>query len=101
MLAQHQAMIDQFSEAYAELTAEKITHFPDLYAPDVVFIDPVQQIYGVQDLQAYFFRITEQTHFHRVNVIRAFSSGNDFFILWEMTYAHANLEQGADIFVEG
>lgn len=101
MLAQHQAMIDQFSEAYAELTAEKITHFPDLYAPDVVFIDPVQQIYGVQDLQAYFFRITEQTHFHRVNVIRAFSSENDFFILWEMTYAHANLEQGEDIFVEG
>ena len=101
MLAQHQAMIDKFSAAYAELTAEKIAHFPDLYADDVVFMDPVQQIYSVQDLQVYFFRIIEQTYYHRVKVIRAFSSDNDVFILWELSYAHANLEQGDDIPVEG
>jgi len=50
-------LVAMFKQTFARLTPDTVMPLPELYAPDVVFEDPLHRIEGLAALTAYFARL--------------------------------------------
>lgn len=94
-------LIEKLQKFYDEFAESSLDKLDQIYADDVVFIDPIHQTHGIDDLRAYFKHTmsgVEQCHF-------AFDEqrgDNDVqFLTWQMRLIHPKLAKGREIVVPG
>ena len=107
-----QSLTDDFVNFYQAFSVESIANLGDLYAEDVVFVDPIHQVSGLESLKEYFLHLCDgdgDSYFAITDVItsgelNATVSGvgeRSAFIRWQMTYNHPSLSGGKSLKLVG
>ncbi len=90
-----------FIDAYSELGTDNLELLEGIYHPQLVFIDPLHQLEGVDNLiQSFKASYTNISHcnFTIDNVIE---SGDQAAVYWHMDFSHNKLNGGKVIQVSG
>lgn len=94
-------MLDNFLTTYQILNKYNLMRLQDIYADNVVFIDPVHEINGLDDLTKYFIGLYENIDHISFSYADTLSVENTASVYWQMTYSHPKLNKGKDIQMEG
>lgn len=90
-----------FYEMYNSLTASDLEPLREWYHEDVVFVDPWQQLQGIDALSTYMYHSYQdllQCHF--VSQWYVYQQ-QQYSIGWVLTYQHRALLKGRPITIEG
>ncbi len=91
----------RFTELYQQLNQESITQLGCVYADKISFVDPVNQLNGLSQLQRYFADLLENTLECRFKIIRWQIEEQQAFVTWVMEFRHPNIAKGQTIRVNG
>ena len=95
------SIVDRFRAVYQELDRNNLHLLAEVYAPDVVFIDPVHRVEGLPALTEYFRRMYDgvaEIEFRFEDVI---SEEERAFLTWEMNLRHRRFKPGETLTLPG
>ena len=95
------AIIDRFCEVYQSLDKDNLNELTSIYSKDVIFVDAVQKVQGLDELQSYFSNLYQNTSFCRFHIEQVIVEQEQASIIWTMTFAHKKLKSGESITVNG
>ena len=96
-------LIAAVRDVYAELSSANLDQLRPLYHEDVVFIDPVNEIHGRENLMAHFrsiYRDVLESRFE-FDPDRELIDGERAMLAWTMTYRHRRLAGKRPVEVPG
>ena len=84
-------------------TADKLTaeDLERIYSPDVVFVDPLGKIEGLDTLTQYFAGVYKNVSSCRFHYHDELTTENKASIKWDMFFRHSKLAAGREITVRG
>lgn len=92
----------QFIAFYQSLTPQSdFQTLASVYHENVVFIDPMHQIFGVDRLSHYFAELYQNVSYCHFEINHYFTDGDQAAVYWTMTYSHKRLNSGLPIEVQG
>jgi limonene-1,2-epoxide hydrolase len=93
--------IRQFVDCYQSLNPQRLHLLADIYDSELLFIDPVQELHGVDNLLAYFEDLYQDI-FECEFTIKSYQQNNDQgFVSWLMLFKHPRLAHGQRLQVDG
>ena len=95
------APLAHFIVLYLQLDRQQLHRLPEIYAEQVVFIDPAHRIEGLGALTRYFASLYRRLHYCRFEIVSQQQQGNEAWLGWIMTFAHPRLAGGQPVRVEG
>lgn len=92
----------QFAHGFATLDKNNLERLGELYSDDVLFSDPLHEVRGLADMQAYFAELYANISelrfdFYGFDEVHA----GEGYLRWTMSYRHPRLAKGRLIRVEG
>jgi len=94
-------IIDKFCEIYQQLNKDNLSDLDKVYSKDVIFIDAVHQLQGIDKLKIYFQKLYNNISFCQFQIEQVISEQGQASIIWTMTFAHNQLNSGAAIKLNG
>lgn len=100
------SLIDSVKQIYTHFDAKVLDSLAEIYSPDIVFIDPFQQLAGLESLKAYYTGLAAsvddcQFEFrHHIEQINGDGVG-EAVLFWIMHYSHPRLAQGRRLSLNG
>ena len=94
-------IIDKFCDIYQKLDKDNLSQLTNIYDKDIVFIDAVHQLQGIEQLQRYFRSLYKDISYCRFYIEEVISGKGQASIIWTMTFAHNRLNSGDAIQVNG
>ena len=91
----------RFVILYLQLDKHQLHRLPEVYADEVLFIDPAHRIEGLAALTRYFSSLYERLAQCSFEITSQQQSGNEAWLAWVMTFSHPRLRGGAPVTVEG
>jgi limonene-1,2-epoxide hydrolase len=94
--------LPQFAHTFAALNKDNLHRLAELYSTNAVFCDPLHEVHGLANMQAYFAQMYAnvsalQFDFHSFDQV----SDGQGYLRWTMSYRHPRLAGGQLIEVEG
>jgi hypothetical protein len=94
--------LHSFAHAFARLNKHNLATLGELYSIDAVFCDPLHEVRGLNNLQAYFAQLYSNVSelafdFYGFDQV----SEGQGYLRWTMSYRHPRLAGGQLIRVEG
>ena len=93
--------LQRFVDFYNRLSATNLDELALVYAEDVIFVDPVHQISGLNALTEYFEHAYARLEFCQFEVLKATGDEQLGFVSWTMRFKHQAIGHGKLIEVEG
>jgi len=95
------SVVENLKQTFA--TADKITanDLARIYAPDVVFVDPLGRIEGLENLSQYFSGVYRNVMSCRFDYLDECRMDGKTSIKWDMYFQHPKLAGGNEIAVRG
>ena len=93
--------LEQFIETYEQLGTENLALLSEVYAKDVVFIDPMHHISGFTNLKNYFASLYANLSSCTFHVDEVIYKGQDAAIYWTMEFRHQKLNKNKSVTVQG
>lgn len=93
--------LSNFIEIYQQLSGEKLYLLSDLYHQDIVFIDPMHQVAGLDSLNLYFSKLFQQLTFCHFKIEHVIAQDDEATVYWTMSYQHPRLNSGKMVDVQG
>ncbi|MGL5814024.1 MAG: nuclear transport factor 2 family protein [Aeromonas sp.] len=90
-----------FIVLYLQLDRQQLHRLPEIYAEQVVFMDPAHRIEGLAALTRYFASLYQRLDHCRFEIVSQQQQGNEAWLSWIMTFAHPRLAGGKPVRVEG
>ena len=90
-----------FTENYSQLSTDNLELLENIYHKNVVFIDPLHELHGFENLQHYFYGLYENITSCQFTIEHIFNKNNEAAIYWKMSYQHPKLNSGRLVFVQG
>lgn len=94
-------IIEQFVAMYQKLHKDNLDLLADIYAPEVVFVDPLHQLSGLAQLTQYFEQLYQNINSIKFEIADVQQGQGRASIFWSMYFTHPKLAQGKTIKVEG
>ena len=85
------ALLARFREAYQVLDRDHLHLLDEIYAPDVVFEDPLHRIAGLDALRDYFARMYQGVESIRFEFGAVLHSADEAMLTWTMHMRHRRL----------
>ncbi|MBQ4833426.1 nuclear transport factor 2 family protein [Pseudoalteromonas sp. MMG010] len=98
---QNQLVLDKFIDSYQKLNKDNLTLLDDIYSADIVFVDPMHQVTGLESLRTYFANLYSNVSRCQFSICDSFTVQNDGFLYWTMQFSHSKLAHGETIYVQG
>ena len=95
------APLARFIALYQQLDKQQLHRLPDVYAEQVIFIDPAHRIEGLTALTDYFSALYQRLADCRFEIVSQQQQGREAWISWVMTFSHPRLGGGRPVTVEG
>lgn len=95
------APLAHFIVIYLQRDRQQWHRLPEIYAEQVVFVDPVCRIEGLAALTRYFSALYRRFEHCRVEIVSQQQQGDEAWLGWVMTFVHPRLAGGKPIRVEG
>ncbi|REL26881.1 nuclear transport factor 2 family protein [Thalassotalea euphylliae] len=93
--------LEQFIDTYQQLGTDNLGLLSNIYAQDVVFIDPMHHISGFDNLEDYFVSLYTNLTSCTFRVDEVLYQGEDAAIYWTMAYCHPKLNKNKLVTVQG
>lgn len=94
-------VVEKFMNLYRNATELTPQAVADVYAPEIVFVDPIHRIEGIDALQKYLdvmYGNVHSCHFeYRDQTVEEYKAS----IKWVMSFRHRRLARGQEIEVRG
>lgn len=84
-------IVKRFKDFYQNLKSTDLSKMDELYASDVIFRDPIQQIQGLTPLQDYMDDMYRKLTECRFEYLDQLVSSNGAYIKWNMHFRHSSL----------
>ncbi|SBS39125.1 SnoaL-like domain protein [Marinomonas spartinae] len=86
-----QALMNRFKAFYLDIKQVPLADIGELYANDVIFKDPVQEVRGIEKLHAYMSDLCLSVQSGRFEYLDQQVSENKAYIKWNMHFKHPKL----------
>ncbi len=93
--------LSRFIALYQQLNLQQVHRLTEVYADEVIFIDPAHRIEGLTALGDYFAALYQRLAYCRFEIISQQHEGAQAWLSWVMTFSHPRLAAGQPIRVEG
>ena len=94
--------LEKFQDFYRQqLIGADLTRLHEVYSPQILFIDPVDQLIGIDALRVYFQHLMNGLDSCRFNISTIQEGHAEAFVIWQMHIHHPRLRSGAQITVDG
>lgn len=93
--------MDTFLEVYTKLNRDNLELLQEIYAEDIVFIDPAHEIIGLKKLSQYFSALYQNVSSLDFSFSSQLSGDNEACVQWDMNFSHPKLKKGNEITVPG
>lgn len=87
-----QSSLEAFKQYYNTFDQRSIDGLDDVYATDVVFVDPIHVISGRQNLKSYFVSMCGNLSECRFEFIDEVVNNGSACFKWEMHYRHPSIK---------
>jgi hypothetical protein len=94
-------IVDRFQALYRDLDKDHLHLLGDVYAPDVVFIDPVHRVEGIEPLTGYFRRMYEGVAEIRFDFEDVLAGSDRAFLSWTMHLRHRRFRPAETLCLPG
>ncbi|MGN5148919.1 nuclear transport factor 2 family protein [Aeromonas enteropelogenes] len=91
----------RFVALYQQLDRQLLHRLSEVYADEVVFIDPAHRIEGLAALSDYFAALYQRLAYCRFVITSQQQQGRQAWLGWTMTFSHPRLRGGKPVTVEG
>ena len=97
------SMIERIQQLYAELGPDNVTRerLAQVYDEQVVFVDPMHRIEGLDQLERYFVGLYRNLDDINFRYLSHWENNGEAMLRWEMTYAHPKVAGGRPITIPG
>ncbi len=93
--------LEKFIDTYQKLGTDNLHLLADIYADNVVFIDPMHHISGYQQLADYFAKLYSNIASCKFTIDEVIYQNDNASIYWTMQYQHPKLNRGKTVTVQG
>jgi len=93
--------LDNFINIYSQLSVDNLELLDSLYHQDIIFIDPMHSLQGLDELRNYFTNLYTNLVSCDFNIVQTINEGNQAAIYWKMTFCHPTLNKGQEVEVFG
>lgn len=93
--------LSRFIALYQQLNLQQLHRLPEVYADEVIFIDPAHRIEGLTALNEYFAALYQRLDYCRFEIVSQQQQEAKAWLGWVMTFSHPRLASGQPIRVEG
>ncbi|EKP0259626.1 nuclear transport factor 2 family protein [Aeromonas sobria] len=90
-----------FIALYQQLDKQQLHRLPEIYAEQVIFVDPAHRIDGLAALTDYFAAMYQRLAYCRFEITSQQQQGQEAWISWIMRFSHPRLASGQTVTVEG
>lgn len=94
-------VLQRFTEVYQSLAKDNLSTLQTVYSPDISFQDPLHQVQGYVEFEAYFARLYTHLTSCRFEIKNLFYQDQQACVIWIMTFVHPRLNSGQPVRVEG
>ena len=94
-------LLEDFCHLYQSLNKDNLGRLKEVYSNDVVFIDPIHQINGIDALTVYFKNLYQNMDYCNFHIKHVIEQQDKACIVWHMEYSHRKIKNGKAISVEG
>lgn len=77
-------IIEKFKNYFTRMDVDNDTIFKEIYSDDVVFMDPIHEINGIEKLSGYFNKLNENLIEGSFQFIDESTIDNKAYLMWEM-----------------
>lgn len=91
----------RFVALYQQLDRQQLHRLSEVYADEVIFIDPAHRIEGLAALSDYFAALYQRLAYCRFAITSQQQQGRQAWLGWTMTFSHLRLRGGKPVTVEG
>jgi len=93
--------LNEFTSVYQKLNTDNLALLNSIYHQEIIFIDPIHEITGLDELQQYFQGLYQNLESCQFIISEVISQPNQAAIYWKMTYQHPKLNKGSEVSVFG
>jgi len=97
----HAPWLANFINIYQMLSTDNLYLLADIYHQDIVFIDPMHQLTGLEHLQHHFNNLYQQLSYCEFKIENVIEQNNEAAVYWQMSYQHPRLNAGKIVNVQG
>lgn len=94
-------IVEKFNTMYQSLDKDNMHLLRDVYSDDIVFVDALHEIKGIDALKQYFEGMYQNLLYCRFNIHDVQSTDSSAYLSWKMEYAHPKLGGKKNISVDG
>ena len=94
-------IVEKFNTMYQSLDKDNMHLLRDVYSDDIVFVDALHEINGIDTLKQYFEGMYQNLLYCRFNIHDVQSTDSSAYLSWKMEYAHPKLGGKKNISVDG
>ena len=94
-------LLNDFCKLYQNLNKENLAQLKSIYSDNILFIDPMHQLQGIDALITYFTNLYENMDQCRFHIKTIIEEQNEACIVWQMIFSHKKINKGKPILVNG
>jgi len=94
-------VIEKLTNFYKEFSLNSLVDLTQIYAKEVVFVDPLHRIEGVDRLARYFEASMRGMTACSFEFDRTMIDDDAAFLEWRMIYRHPRLRRGEELLLNG
>jgi ketosteroid isomerase-like protein len=94
-------LVPRFQAMFQSLRADTLDMLDDIYAPDIVFEDPLHRVAGLDALKSYFGRLYQGVESIGFEFEDVLDSGDQAMLTWTMHMRHRRLRPGEILALPG
>ena len=91
----------RFIALYQQLDKQQLHRLPEVYAEQVLFIDPAHRIDGLSALTDYFAAMYQRLAYCRFEITSQQQQGQEAWLSWVMTFSHPRIAGGQAVRIDG
>ena len=94
-------VVEAFCRLFNELGADNLERLGEIYAPGVVFEDPLHRVEGLESLTTYFARMYEGVAAISFDFHTVLEGPGEAMFTWTMRMTHRRLRPGEELVLPG
>ena len=89
-------IIEKYINLFSNLTPKNVKDFDNLVSKDIRFVDPFNNVKGVENFKKIFYHMFEKTQDPKFSVITYTIKNKNVFLKWKMTFYAFKSEQSIE-----
>ena len=89
-------IIEKYIRLFSNLTPNNVKDFDNLVSKDIIFVDPFNNVIGVENFKKIFYHMFEKTQDPKFSIITYTIKNKNVFLKWKMTFYAFKSEQSIE-----